>query len=370
MTFSYAIDDFELRLIDHRDAKPLFELIDRNRKFFEPHLSFVHNVHSAADIERFIPDEIRWLADREGLALGIHYQNKFIGQIIFIRRMNRVAEIAYFLDEAYTGRGIMTKAVRAIVDYGFQVAGLHRMFLKCSVENPKSCAIPERLGFHHEGIKRDGFRVVDRWYDMNIWAVTADEWDASPPPVFSYHVDDEIELHLLDQQDAETIFQLIDTDRDHLRPWMPWVDPTKTVDDTKAFIQSEQENYANNKSFNTSIWYKGTLVGLIGYVRWDFNHANTEIGYWLSSEYTGRGIMTRSTWAMLRHAFTTLGMRRVEIRAAVDNIPSNAIPERLGFNLEMVERQAVPGEGGNGFADVNLHAILSAEWQALQEETS
>ena len=64
------------------------------------------------------------------------------------------------------------------------------------------------------------------------------------------------------------------------------------------------------------------------------------MGYWLDKEAQGTGLMTRSCSALLEHAFAELDLNRVEIRCAVDNARSRAIPERLGFRLEGQLRQA------------------------------
>jgi ribosomal-protein-serine acetyltransferase len=56
----------------------------------------------------------------------------------------------------------------------------------------------------------------------------------------------------------------------------------------------------------------------------------TSVGYWMSADYQGRGIMTDCCKALLNYGFGALGLNRIEIRARTDNVKSRAIPIRLG----------------------------------------
>jgi len=54
--------------------------------------------------------------------------------------------------------------------------------------------------------------------------------------MFRYPVNDDIQLKLLEIRDAEEVFTLTEASRQYLRQWLPWVDMTKTVEDSKSFI--------------------------------------------------------------------------------------------------------------------------------------
>jgi ribosomal-protein-serine acetyltransferase len=158
--------------------------------------------------------------------------------------------------------------------------------------------------------------------------------------MFKYIIDEDIELRLLKINDAEELFQLVDLCREHLRKWLPWIDATKSSDDTKVFIKSTMKQFAANNGFQAGIWYKGQVAGVIGYHGMDFSHKSTSIGYWLSEKYVGKGIMTKACKALVDYALIDLGLNRVEIRCAENNHKSRAIPERLGFTNEGMIREA------------------------------
>ena len=158
--------------------------------------------------------------------------------------------------------------------------------------------------------------------------------------MFYFDVDNNIQLRLLETKYSNEIYSLVDKDRHYLREWLPWVDGTKSPDDTKGFIQSTLNQFANNNGFQAAIFYKGKIAGCIGLHGIDWNNKKATIGYWLSSENQGCGIMTQSCKAIIDYIFYELKLNRVEIRAAVYNKKSRSIPERLGFTQEGIIRQA------------------------------
>ncbi|WP_423243551.1 GNAT family N-acetyltransferase, partial [Anaerophilus nitritogenes] len=96
--------------------------------------------------------------------------------------------------------------------------------------------------------------------------------------MFKYLIDNDIELRLLQDKDAKELFLLVDSCRDYLRMWLPWVDGSKTFEDTKSFIESSMNQFASNNGFQAGIWYKGQLAGVIGYHKIDFLNKSTSIG--------------------------------------------------------------------------------------------
>ncbi|MFQ5943667.1 MAG: GNAT family N-acetyltransferase [Anaerolineales bacterium] len=152
--------------------------------------------------------------------------------------------------------------------------------------------------------------------------------------------DDKIVLRSVELRDADDLFPLTDASRQYLREWLPWVDSTRTVDDTRAFVDSALEQQANNDGFHCTIWYEEKLVGMIGLGHIDWANRKTEIGYWLGEEFQGNGIMTKSCQSLVSYLFDEIELNRVTIRVAVGNKRSRAIPERLGFVEEGTIRDA------------------------------
>lgn len=156
--------------------------------------------------------------------------------------------------------------------------------------------------------------------------------------MFAYPVDEGLELELLAPRHAEPLFALIDANRCHLRRWHPWVDATRTVADSRAFVDSMQRQHADNGVFQTAILQDAQLVGVLGYNQIDHANRWATLGYWLAEKTQGQGIVTRTARVYIAHAFSKLALHRLEIRCASSNERSRAVAERLGFTLEGVLR--------------------------------
>jgi ribosomal-protein-serine acetyltransferase len=178
--------------------------------------------------------------------------------------------------------------------------------------------------------------------------------------MFTYKIDDDTELRLLGEEHAQELFELTDCSRDHLRKWLPWVDATRTVEDSRQFILKSLEQYEKTGAVNAGIWHHGRLAGVISFVMTDLYNRNSWIGYWIGEKYQGRGLMTAACRVMLATAFEDMGLNRVEIRAATDNNRSRSIPERLGFRLEGILRQSAWLD--DHFQDMAVYSLLRSEW--------
>ena len=173
-------------------------------------------------------------------------------------------------------------------------------------------------------------------------------------------VDDDVFLRLHEERHAEEVFRLSDANREHLRPWMPWIDATKSADDTRAYLQTVQQNFTQGSEYGFAILEHGRVVGSMG-IRLVADASEGEIGYWISENAQGRGIVTRATAALVRFAFDDLELNRVVILCAVENQRSRAVPERLGFSVEGTYRQRDVNPNREPMDQV-VYALLRSEW--------
>lgn len=179
--------------------------------------------------------------------------------------------------------------------------------------------------------------------------------------MFKYVINEDIELKLVDIHHAEDIFNSIDSSREHLRRYLPWVDSSKSVADTREFIENSKNQYAANKGLDAGIWYKGEFAGVIGFHSINPSIKEISIGYWLDERFVGKGIMTRACKAFIDFAFNIYNFNRVEIRCAEYNIKSRAIPERLGFTQEGIIRDGELLDGN--FVNCVVYGLLKREWK-------
>ena len=102
------------------------------------------------------------------------------------------------------------------------------------------------------------------------------------------------------------------------------------------------------------------ICGLAGFHFSDAPNRRTEIGYWLLPAYRRKGIVTNTVRYLCQWAVRERNMNRIQIRCAVGNIPSNAVPKRLGFTLEGTEREGELLTSGE-YVNVNVYSILKKE---------
>lgn len=177
--------------------------------------------------------------------------------------------------------------------------------------------------------------------------------------VHTFSLDEQTHLRLLEESDAEELYAVIAANREYLSRWMPWA-PNQTGDGTLTFIRASRKQFADNQGFQTVIVQQGRIVGILGFHRIDWENLSTTIGYWIAEAAQGRGIITRSVAALTDHAFRVWKLNRVEIRAAVDNERSRAIPRRLGFVEEGVLRQSERVD--DRFVDHVVYSMLAEDW--------
>jgi ribosomal-protein-serine acetyltransferase len=178
--------------------------------------------------------------------------------------------------------------------------------------------------------------------------------------MFSRELGGGVGLRLLGERDAAEVFALVDRNREHLRRWMPWVSEGYSVDDATRGLRSALEQLARNDGFQAGITVGGALAGAIGFHAIDWSNRKTTIGYWLSADAQGRGVMTTACRALVDHALVELGLNRVEIRCGTGNVRSRRIPERLGFTLEGVARETEWLY--DHFVDLAVYSMLARAW--------
>jgi ribosomal-protein-serine acetyltransferase len=173
----WPIDDGAfVRTFTPDDAQELFALVEANRERLERWMPWAESTRSVADQLGFIERGLASEHDQE--ANGIWVGDRVVGAIgLSVNTLVNAGELGYWIDAGHEGRGLVTKASRRFLDHAFGVLKLHRVALRAGVENRRSRAVAERLGFREEGVIRDGDRVGGgRYVDMVLYGLLEDEW--------------------------------------------------------------------------------------------------------------------------------------------------------------------------------------------------
>lgn len=159
---------------------------------------------------------------------------------------------------------------------------------------------------------------------------------------------------------APEIFASIDRDREYLKKWLPFVEMTCLVSDTEIFLKSIINQKGKKEDEIYTIWYKEEFAGLIAFKDTDWVNHKTELGYWLAEKMQGKGIVTASINKLIAFAFQKLKLNRIQIKVAVGNTKSSAIPKRLGFQFEGIERGSEFHK--NKYHDLEIYSLLKKDW--------
>lgn len=176
--FCLHVDEHtEVRLLRADDADVLYDVTIRNRESLTPWMSWMDRVIDVSDTYAFLRTAEKEAYEHSAFKAGIWRQGSLIGCIDLhqIDWLNGNARIGYWLDKDYTGHGIMSRAVRLLVEYAFEALDLHRIEIHVATENHRSRRIPERLGFTMEGVLRQVQRMRGAYYDHALYTLLRDE---------------------------------------------------------------------------------------------------------------------------------------------------------------------------------------------------
>lgn len=92
---------------------------------------------------------------------------------------NKHAAIGYWIDHRHEGKGIVSRSSRVLIEYLFSEIGLNRIQIDCNVDNLRSRAVAERLGFTFEGVRREVEFLNGRFRDWAVYSLLKSEWSST-----------------------------------------------------------------------------------------------------------------------------------------------------------------------------------------------
>ena len=370
--FALRLDDeLALRFSERHHAAALYGRIDAEREHLAQAFGWARDA-TPASIEARLAGSLEQWRRSDGWHAELCWRGTPIGAMWLHMLQGRggSTEVGYWLMEAFEGRGLLTRAMQGLQRHFFEGRALGRVAIAVDPRNGESAAVPRRLGYRAEAVLRhahvgpDGLPAQLAFHGLlrEDWRV-ADGSAAGPLPLprFALRVDDELELALLERDDAQPLADLVDANRAHLRPWMPWAHDT-SPQATLGFIEQRAlPAIAAADGFELGVWWRGRLVGTCGMHSVGGPPLRGSLGYWLATDAQGHGLVTRATRALTDKVFADYGFERVDLRADVANARSRAVAERLGFRFEGV----LPREFWNGLAYVDqaVYALLREEWR-------
>lgn len=197
-------------------------------------------------------------------------------------------------------------------------------------------------------------------------------WRA-PSPLAGRFETERLVLRFWEPTDAAGMLAAINVERDSFLPWLPWVRvDNRTVEECVSAIERMRAKRERAEppadDFTIGIFERSTglPLGGTGLHRIQHEWHEAEIGYWVRSDWRGRGVCTEAvagliSWAMMEQARGGWGLRRIHIRCSAQNAASQRVPRKLGLREEarlVGERWTV----GAGWDDTLVWGVLREEW--------
>jgi ribosomal-protein-serine acetyltransferase len=111
---------------------------------------------------------------------------RLVGEVnLLIDRPARSAEVGYWLDADFEGRGLVTRAVTTVLDHAFGPLDLERVALHVTSDNTRSQSVAHRLGFTQEGVLREAAAFPDERRDVILYGLVAREWHSGTTLIIS-----------------------------------------------------------------------------------------------------------------------------------------------------------------------------------------
>ncbi|MDE3723082.1 GNAT family protein [Nocardiopsis sp. N85] len=180
----YAIslgDDAELRPLEPWRAREFLEHIDRGREYIGRYVGMPDLVTDLASSRAYLQRHADKTAADTGRICGIWLDDKLVGGVMLpnLDTAQGTAEAGCWLEPSAAGRGLVTRAVRLLIDWAIEERGVHRVEWHVASKNAASIAVARRLGMSRDGVLRENHLYRGRRQDTEVWSVLAPEWRAA-----------------------------------------------------------------------------------------------------------------------------------------------------------------------------------------------
>lgn len=277
------------------------------------------------------------------------------------------ASIGFALTPWARGRGVMSRAVRLALAWGFADAGLSVVHWEAHVGNWASRRVAWATGFRVEGTVRGLCAARGQVHDAWIGSIVRGDGMSALAPWLSVPelARPSVVLRRWHEQDVPRVAEAC-RDAESQR-WLPQLPSPYTLADAQWYVGSREEQHARGAGIYWCIAsaLDDRCLGSLGLMNLGGNDPVPEIGYWTHPDARGQGVMTQALRMALRHAFVDvaeggLGLSRVSLRAAASNAASNAVAARAGMTRSGVARRAERLRDGT-VDDFNLYDVLAGE---------
>ncbi|GAA3376004.1 GNAT family protein [Streptomyces sannanensis] len=175
---SLGDDGAELRPLEPWHAEEFLAHIDRGRDFIGEHVPFPTRSTDVASARKLLDSFAQKHAADSGRMYGIWLDGTLVGGVLFpnFDAEAGTAEVGCWLEPAATGRGLITRAARVLIDWAVEERGIHRVEWLTSSANIPSINVAKRLGMTRDGVLRESYPYKGVRQNTEVWSILAPEW--------------------------------------------------------------------------------------------------------------------------------------------------------------------------------------------------
>ncbi|CAM5672723.1 GNAT family N-acetyltransferase [Streptomyces aurantiogriseus] len=180
----YAIslgdDGAELRPLEPWHAEEVLAHLDRGREFIGQFISLGTKETDVDSTRAMLQRYADMRAADTGSMHGLWLEGKLVGGVLFLNfhAEQGNCEVGCWLEPAATGRGLVTRAMRVLIDFAVEQRGMHRIEWVAASGNQASLNVARRLGMTRDGVRREAHPYGGVRHDLEVWSVLAPEWRA------------------------------------------------------------------------------------------------------------------------------------------------------------------------------------------------
>ena len=161
-------------------------------------------------------------------------------------------------------------------------------------------------------------------------------------------ITDRLVIRCYESNDAELVLEAITNSLENLKQWMPWANnEPSSLKSKKELLAKFKLDFVQNIDYNFGLfnWHEDVLIGSAG-LHTRIGPKSRENGYWINSKYLNQGYATECVRALIKVGFKYQGIENIQIRCDPNNVVSQRIPKKLGFDLiDVLERNTTtPGD--------------------------
>ena len=343
-----------------------------------PRPSFTLRLAEATDFDAYldafeaVATEGRWLGaeapvDREARRSGFDRAISGDGAVLYLAHAGGdvvgavhaflgggVVDLGMFVVDGFRGAGIGSALLEAVIGWARR-QNAHKISLAAWPTNHPAIGLYARYGFRVEGTRRRHYRRRNgALWDSVVMGLVLDESSDGGPGVAAAKAERpslvlpeggipgslgggrRIVLREWHRSDIPALVAAIDGLEG--RHWLQSIPDPYTPADAEQYISFTRTQLTAGTAAELVIVMEGALAGAVGLRLVGPDGDVGEIGYWVAAAMRGRGVASTAARLLSDFGFEALGLRRIELNAAVANVASRRVAEKAGFELEGVRR--------------------------------